>query len=292
MSGAISSAPVPTRAIAALSFTAFASAASMRVADSLLPSFNAEFGTGPAQAAQAVTAFAIAYGLFQIPLGAAGDRFGKYRLIAWAALASAASALACALMPDFDALVIARFVAGATVAAIIPLAMAWIGDVVPYDRRQTVLARFLTGQILGLSGGQVLGGIAADYFGWRMPFLFLAAWYVIAGFMLLGIQRQLPAQKVTARAPNANLARGIAGEMREVLAQRWARGMSGPDPAEPSGIPGTDPAAHVRRRGLQSGMKVARCLRAVPQPVLRRRQRSLESQASRASSRQRFWSMG
>eukprot|EP01036_Dinobryon_divergens_P018665 gene18665-25447_t len=34
---------------------------------------------------------------------------------------------------------IARSIAGATAASIIPLSMAWIGDVVPYEDRQPIL---------------------------------------------------------------------------------------------------------------------------------------------------------
>jgi MFS family permease len=49
--------------------------------------------------------------------------------------------------------VIARTVAGTTAASIIPLSMAWIGDVISYERRQPILARFLIGQIFGLSTG-------------------------------------------------------------------------------------------------------------------------------------------
>ena len=48
----------------------------------------------------------------------------------------------------------------------IPLSMAWIGDVGPYEHRQPTLARFLIGQILGLSTGVWLGGFAADHFSW------------------------------------------------------------------------------------------------------------------------------
>lgn len=50
-------------AIAALSFAAFASSASIRVCDALLPRLDADFGVGLGSAAQVVTAFAIAYGL-------------------------------------------------------------------------------------------------------------------------------------------------------------------------------------------------------------------------------------
>ena len=58
---------------------------------------------------------------------------------------------------------------GAAGAGIVPLSMAWIGDTVPYERRQATLARFLTGTILGMSAGQLAGGLFADTVGWRWP---------------------------------------------------------------------------------------------------------------------------
>ena len=44
----------------------------------------------------------------------------------------------------------ARFVSGATIGAFIPLALAWIGDTVAYEKRQPLLARFLVGQMAGV----------------------------------------------------------------------------------------------------------------------------------------------
>src|SRR3954463_3999450 len=116
--------PVPPLAIAALSFAAFASSASARIADPLLPRLDADFGIGLGATAQIVTAFSIAYGLLQAFYGPLGDRFGKYRVVAWACAASAFTALACALAPNFSTLVIARFFAGSTAAAMIPLSIA------------------------------------------------------------------------------------------------------------------------------------------------------------------------
>jgi len=92
-------------AIAALSFAAFAASASMRVTDALLPTLDAEFGTGLGAAAQVVTAFAIAYGILQAPYGLIGDRLGKYRLVAWTCIAAAFAAALCALAGSFGMLV-------------------------------------------------------------------------------------------------------------------------------------------------------------------------------------------
>ena len=144
---------IPAGAILCLSLGAFGSGVSLRVNDALLPRLAEQFAVPLCTAAQVISYFAIAYGLSQLLFGPLGDRFGKYRVIAWACAACAVTAVLCGLAPDFTLLTLARALAGATAAAIIPLAMAWIGDVVPYEKRQPVLARFLIGQILGLSAG-------------------------------------------------------------------------------------------------------------------------------------------
>ena len=52
--------------------------------------------------------------------------------------------------------------------------MAYVGDVMPYERRQQVLGRYLSGQIFGQLFGQAAGGVLGDLFGWRNVFFLLA----------------------------------------------------------------------------------------------------------------------
>ena len=92
------------RAVFLLSLAAFASAASLRATDPLLPLIAGEYGVTTGAASGAVTAFALSYGLLQVLVGPLGDRFGRYRTIAAAALISAFGSAACALAPSLDAL--------------------------------------------------------------------------------------------------------------------------------------------------------------------------------------------
>ena len=124
------------RAIVALSAAAFGSCMSMRVTDPMLLRLSTDFNIPLGLAAWVVTIFGLAYGCFQLLFGPLGDRYGKYRVIAWGCLACALSALLCGLMTEFTGLLLARGLAGATAAALIPLSMAWIGDVVRYEDRQ------------------------------------------------------------------------------------------------------------------------------------------------------------
>jgi predicted MFS family arabinose efflux permease len=152
--------------------------------DPLVPVIAGELATTPGAVGLTVTAFTLAYGACQLFWGPVGDRHGKYRVITLACLLSAGTAGAAALAHSLAALAVLRLVSGVTAAAIIPLAMAFIGDHVPYERRQATLARFIAGQILGLIGGQVIGGIVGDLLGWRAVFLVLAALFLLAGLLL------------------------------------------------------------------------------------------------------------
>jgi predicted MFS family arabinose efflux permease len=212
-----------SRNVLLLSLAAFASAAALRICDPMLPALARAFDATSARAAVVVTATSIAYGICQLLFGPLGDRYGKFRVIAWSCLASTLGAVACALAPSLNALSLGRALTGATTAALIPLSMAWIGDVVAFDQRQPTLARFMSGQIVGLVSGQALGGLFADTLGWRWGFGFLAVIYFIVGLLLLRSQRHAPSAAAMAAAPRVGVREGVAtvfgsGHARWILA--------------------------------------------------------------------------
>lgn len=195
MSSVTSAATPRVRGLATLSAAAFCSAATLRAADPLIPQVSEDFAVSISDAAVIATAFTFAYGAFQIVYGTFGDRVGKLTVIAAAALLSSLSAFASALADGLPTLAILRLIGGCTAGAIIPLAIAHIGDVTPYDQRQTVLARFLSGQIFGIITGQALGGILGEHIGWRGVFavfgvLFLAVAVVLGRDLLSGRTQQ------------------------------------------------------------------------------------------------------
>lgn len=210
------------RAVFLLSLAAFASAASLRATDTLLPQLAAEFSVSTGSAASVVTAFAISYGLLQAVYGPLGDRYGKYLMVCATTLASALGTLACALAPTLDGLILARFAAGATVGALIPLSMAWIGDVVAYEQRQVLIARFLLGQILGTAFGQSVAGVLGEHYGWRAIFVVLAVLYLIVGTLLLLELRSNPITRRSAGDPAVTILSGLA-RMAGLLAHPWVR---------------------------------------------------------------------
>lgn len=214
----------PDRTLFWLAAASFASMASMRICDPMLPALAADFGTTATGAAGVVTLYTIGYGFSQLAHGPLGDRIGKARYIAGAALAAALASLLCALAPGLAVLEVARLLTGSIAAAIIPLSMAWVGDTVPYERRQATLARFLNGTILGLILGQAMGGLLADTLGWRSAFVLLAVIFAMAGWKLravvrAGVQAAPPAPAATGELPPA----GALARYALVLGVPWAR---------------------------------------------------------------------
>ncbi len=181
-----------TRAIVLMSLTAFASGTSLRVSDPLLPQVAADFSTSLGAASSIVTAYAVPYGLTQAFAGLIGDRLGKCQAVALACGASCLLVLLCAISQTLPQLALARLVSAPGAAIIVPLGMAYIGDVVPYERRQPILARFLAGQMFGMIAGQVAGGIIGDHFGWRSVFFVLAGVFAFAGLALVSQFRSNP----------------------------------------------------------------------------------------------------
>lgn len=205
-------------AFLALAAAAFVSGANLRLFDALLPTVAEDFSVPPTTASVVVTAFTLAYGLFQIVHGPLGDRIGKLRTVGGATLIAAAASLGCAFAPTLPALAWLRFATGIGAAAIVPLSLAWIGDNTPYEKRQATLGRFLGFVLMGQILGPALGGALAEFVSWRQVFDVLAAVFLVVGVVLLVVDRQARKAPAPSR-PRTGVLRGYA----EVLRNPWVR---------------------------------------------------------------------
>ncbi|HET7850865.1 MAG TPA: MFS transporter [Pseudolabrys sp.] len=208
------------RAIAFLSLAAFAAQAMVRVTDSLLPQIAADFHVTVGAASIVVTAYLLAHGSVQLIIGPIGDRFGKYLCLSIAAVCSTVMVIACGFAPSLPVLVAVRLGSGLATGWIVPFALAFMGDVIPYERRQQVIGRFLSGQILGQLFGQTAGGVLGDLFGWRNVFFLLAGLLAVAAGALFTEYWRNPLTHSSAVQTRPQ--RHFIADYAAVLRSRWA----------------------------------------------------------------------
>ena len=201
--------PSLSRSIPVLAFASSCSMSVQRMCDPMLPALAQEFHSSLSDVAGVISLFAVAYGLMQIVYGPLADRIGKFRVVAITTLLCSVGCLACALAPDLTWLVAARVLVAAFAAAIIPVSMAWVGDNTPYEIRQESLARVGLGTMLGLVGGQIIGGVFTDTAGWRWGFTFVGLLFLLSGSVMWLDPRARPGSE---RRPGAQAPLGSAGQ--------------------------------------------------------------------------------
>jgi predicted MFS family arabinose efflux permease len=209
-------APDAERSILLLATAAFVSGANLRVADPLIPIVAHHFGASVSAAASIVSAFTLAYALFQIVHGPLGDRVGKLRVVAAGMFIAAAASSLCALAVSLPMLAVARFLTGMGAAAVIPLALAFIGDNVPYERRQMVLGRFMSSVLTGQLLGPLFAGALSEFLSWRAMFGVLGLLFAAVGFFLLPAARRSVGAASSAR-PNP------VAQYAMLARDRWVR---------------------------------------------------------------------
>lgn len=209
-----------------LSLACFASMASQRICDAMLPELARQFDSTLAAAAQVVSLFALTYGLTQLVFGALGDRYGKLKVLSYATLGCGIGSALAALAGSLHALVLARMLAAAFAAAIIPLALAWTGDTVPYEKRQETLAQVGLGTTLGVFSGQVLGGLFTDTLGWRWAFVLMTLLFLLVGALLLSHRRSAQGPS-DGPAQTTGRPAGMLVQTRQLLRDAWVRKILG-----------------------------------------------------------------
>ncbi|HEV2125188.1 MAG TPA: MFS transporter, partial [Chloroflexota bacterium] len=142
-----------------------------RMVAPLLPAIADSVAASIPATAFIVTAYALPYGLFQIAYGPLADRFGKVAVVRVAVLLFGAGTLGCGLTFDLPSLIALRIVTGAFAACVFPLTLAYIGDVIPLERRQFAVGNLVTVTSIATAVSPAIGGMIASVLTWRDLFI-------------------------------------------------------------------------------------------------------------------------
>ncbi len=136
-----------------------------------LPAIGASLNGGAADLQWVVNAYLLPLSALLLLGGAAGDRFGRRRLlIAGVALFVAASA-ACALAPTLAWLIAGRVAQGVGAAMLMPSSLAILGAAFAGEARGRAIGTWAAVGAMAGAIGPVLGGWLIDTVGWRAIFL-------------------------------------------------------------------------------------------------------------------------
>jgi EmrB/QacA subfamily drug resistance transporter len=103
--------------------------------------------------------------------GAAGDRFGRRRVLLFGVVLFGVSSALCATSPNLAFLLAARAFQGTGAALLLPSSLAILGNTFWGEARGRAVGTWSAASAIGGAIGPVLGGWLIDVFGWRAIFL-------------------------------------------------------------------------------------------------------------------------
>ena len=151
----------------------------------LIPRLAAEFGVSGETIGLAVPAYMLPYGVSTLFYGLLSDRLGRQRIMIASLVAFIVLTALTATARSASELMFWRLVTGLGASGVVPLALAFIGELFPYEQRGRPLGWLFGAMAGGMAFGSTLGVVLTPFIGWRMLFVGVAvATTVIFGFLL------------------------------------------------------------------------------------------------------------
>jgi EmrB/QacA subfamily drug resistance transporter len=136
-----------------------------------LPAIGKSLSASSAQLQWVINAYLLPLSALLLLGGAAGDRYGRARLLVGGTLLFAVASAACALAPNLTVLLIARGVQGIGAAILMPNSLAILGATFTGGARGRATGIWASMGAVMAAIGPVLGGWLIDTVGWRAIFL-------------------------------------------------------------------------------------------------------------------------
>ncbi len=160
----------------------------------LLPIYAHELGAGGFQIGLVFGAFSLTRALFVSYFGKLSDRKGRKPFITMGLFLYFLVSLFYAASNSIEALILLRLGQGFASAMVLPVAQAYVGEMIPPNQEGRLMGLFNISLFGGLSAGPVMGGLVKDWLGIQASFMGMGI-LTLVGFLLCLIL--LPAERVT-----------------------------------------------------------------------------------------------
>ena len=138
----------------------------------LIPALSNDFHTTKDIIGLAVPAFTIPYGLSSLFYGPLSDRLGRKQVILFLLGFMAVSTVYISFSHSALEFLIIRCLIGIVTGGIVPIAIALVGDLYPYEKRGKPIGLIFSAMAGGMTFGSTLGAYLNPIIGWRMEFIF------------------------------------------------------------------------------------------------------------------------
>lgn len=163
----------PRSGTLAIAFAGFCTFLDLYATQPLLPLFETLFGATKAEAGLTVSASTLAVALVAPLVGALADRAARHHVIVLAIVVLSVPTLLAATASGLPVLVGWRFLQGLAIPGVYVTAIAYVTEEAGSRQVGSVMAAFVTGNVLGGFAGRVITGVVAARAGWREAFIVL-----------------------------------------------------------------------------------------------------------------------
>lgn len=152
------------------------------------------------------TVFSVVHALATFPLGMLADLAGRIRVIAYGVLFWSGATFLSGMAPSYRGLLAVRGLVGVGEAAYTPAATALLSSAFAQEIRARVQGVFHLGMYLGGAVGLALGGVLAEWMGWRPAFFLVGVPGLVCVLAVVRL-REGPVGGKQARVPLLRLLR-------------------------------------------------------------------------------------
>ena len=141
----------------------------------IIPALATAFGTSDQAVGLIVPAYLIPYGIATLVYGLLADRLGIHRLMFASLAAFAALTALTATATSIEQIALWRVLTGLGASGVVPLGLALVGRLFPYEQRGRPLGWLFGAMAGGMAFGSPLGAMLVPFIGWKGLFLVVGA---------------------------------------------------------------------------------------------------------------------
>ncbi len=150
----------------------------------VLPLYAQSFGVSASAVGMTIGIYGLARFVIAMPCGRLADQLGRRPTLALGGIVSGLGNLWCALAGTFTEFMLARFVAGIGAGIVLTVGAVILADISTPARRGRMMSLYQGAFLFAVGIGPLPGGLLAEAFGLRMPFVFYAIAGLIAGIIV------------------------------------------------------------------------------------------------------------